>query len=199
MAQAEQTTSAADAGSFVARIAKLRLVVARFGEMDRAKWWNTKGMLANVGELAVSRGFTKTHLFARARAVFAVAAHRCDEVFDAPNAYTLWKLPPEIEDQFEDAWSHWLEKPETWAEFLQTLNAQISEDLLETLQTLELLPDHVAEQTKKLRRAGDSRSVPLPKSTELDETSVALLAAAFSRGEPAKLAVPYLQLEGATA
>lgn len=25
------------------RLLKLRLVVARFGEMDLAKWWNTKG------------------------------------------------------------------------------------------------------------------------------------------------------------
>ena len=51
-----------------ANITKLRLVVARFGEMDRAKWWNTKGMLASLGEMAIRRGFPKTHLFARARA-----------------------------------------------------------------------------------------------------------------------------------
>lgn len=181
------------------RIMTLRLTVAHFGEMDRAKWWNTKGMLANLGELAVSRGFTKTHLFARARAVFAVAAHRCDEVFNAPDAYTLWKLPAEVEDQMEDAWSHWLEEPAPWAESLRILNEQPGEDLLATLQAMDVLPDQVAERTKKLRRADDSRSVRLPKSTELDESSVALLAAAFSRGQPGKLAVPYLQLEGGTA
>ncbi|MFV1969310.1 MAG: BrxE family protein, partial [Pirellulaceae bacterium] len=100
------------------KTARLRLVVARFGEMDRAKWWNTKGMLANLGELAVSRGFAKTHLFARSRAVFAVAGHRCDEVFNAPGAFTLWKLPPDVEDQLEDAWSQWLEEPEPWSTFL---------------------------------------------------------------------------------
>jgi hypothetical protein len=31
----------------VNRLLKLRLVVARFGEMDLAKWWNTKGRLAS--------------------------------------------------------------------------------------------------------------------------------------------------------
>ena len=31
------------------RIMKLRLAVARFGEMDRAKWWNTKGSLSGIG------------------------------------------------------------------------------------------------------------------------------------------------------
>lgn len=46
-------------------IAKLRLVVARLGEMDRLRWWNTKGMLGNLGKMAISRGFPKTHVFAR--------------------------------------------------------------------------------------------------------------------------------------
>ena len=37
--------------SDVEAITKLRMAVARFGEMDRAKWWNTKGLLGNLGEL----------------------------------------------------------------------------------------------------------------------------------------------------
>ncbi len=125
-----------------------KLVVPRFGEMDRAKWWNTKGMLASLGEMAISRGFPRTHLFARARAVFAVAAHRCDEVFDPPGAITLWKLPAEIEDQIDDAWAHWVEDPEPWKAFLQQVNEQMHEDLLETLQSLELVSNQVVEQVK---------------------------------------------------
>ena len=31
------------------RLLKLRLVVARFGEMDGARWWNTSGQLATSG------------------------------------------------------------------------------------------------------------------------------------------------------
>lgn len=199
MGETEESTNVVDAGSLAERIAKLRLVVARFGEMDRATWWNTKGMLANLGELAVSRGFVKTHLFARARAVFAVAAHRCDEVFNAPNACTLWKLPAEIEDQLEDACSHWLENPEPWAQFLQTVNDQQSDDLLPILFSLELITAETADRVKRLRRADDSRSVPLPKNCAIDESGIALLAAAFSRGEPGKLAIPYLQVEEGTA
>jgi hypothetical protein len=30
-------------------IMRRRLAVARFGEMDRAKWWNTKGLLSDIG------------------------------------------------------------------------------------------------------------------------------------------------------
>src|SRR4051812_26389568 len=59
------------------RLLKLRLLVARFGEMDLAKWWNTMGQLGRFGSAALRRGFPRTHRFAQARAVFAVAAHRC--------------------------------------------------------------------------------------------------------------------------
>jgi len=38
------------------RLLKLRLVVARFGEMDIAKWWNTGGQLGPVGAIALRRG-----------------------------------------------------------------------------------------------------------------------------------------------
>jgi hypothetical protein len=61
---------------------KLRLLVARFGEMDQSRWWNTRGVLGPFGEMALKRGFPKTRSFARARLVFGVAAHRCRDVFD---------------------------------------------------------------------------------------------------------------------
>jgi hypothetical protein len=31
------------------RLLKLRVLVARFGEMDLARWWNTKGRLGKFG------------------------------------------------------------------------------------------------------------------------------------------------------
>lgn len=180
----------------VERIAKFRLVVARFGEMDRAKWWNTKGMLANLGEMAISRGFAKTHFFARALAVFAVASHRCDEIFNPPDAYTLWKLPPAIEEAVQDAWSKWLEHPAPWAEFLQQVNQLSGNNLLQILLALGLITESAADQVKRLRRADDSRSVPLAGTESCDEATVSLLAAAFSRGETGKLAVPWVVCGG---
>lgn len=45
---------------------KLRLVVARYGEMDSARWWNTGGLLGPKGALLMSRGFPRTHIFAQA-------------------------------------------------------------------------------------------------------------------------------------
>jgi len=37
------------------RLLKLRLVVARFGEMDHACWWNTKGQLGRLGAARQAR------------------------------------------------------------------------------------------------------------------------------------------------
>src|SRR5947208_13728638 len=84
------------------RLLRLRLVVARHGEMDRAGWWNTNGMLGRYGTIALERGLPRTHRFAQARIVFAVARSRCQELFDAPGSVTLWRLPANSEDQFEE-------------------------------------------------------------------------------------------------
>ena len=69
--------------------------------MDLARWWNTRGQLGRVGTAAIRRGFPRTHYFAQARSVFAVAAYRCQEIFDPPNSVTLWRLPETIEEEFE--------------------------------------------------------------------------------------------------
>jgi len=176
-------------------IMKLRLVVGRFGEMDRAGWWNTQGMLASIGENVISRGFPKSQFFARARAVFAVAAQRCDEVFDAPDAFTLWELPAEVEELVDDGWQQWLEHPEPWCDFLSQVEDRMDQDLLDALVSLELVDGRIVEQVQRLRRGDDLRSVRLPKVSGLEEVEIGLLAAAFSRGEPKKLAVPFVQLE----
>src|SRR5437773_7686210 len=99
------------------RLLTFRLVVGRFGEMDLAKWWNTKGQLGRLGATALRRGFPRTYHFAQARSVFAVAAHRCNEVFDPPDCVTLWRLPDGIEEEFEARWEHWLDKANDWAPF----------------------------------------------------------------------------------
>jgi len=70
------------------RLLKLGVVVARVGEMDLARRWNTKGQLGPLGAAAFRRGLSRTHHFAQARSVFAVAAQRCDEVLNPPGCVT---------------------------------------------------------------------------------------------------------------
>ncbi|MBK9386571.1 MAG: BrxE family protein [Planctomycetes bacterium] len=93
---------------------KLRVVVARFGEMDLAKWWNTKGQLGRLGATALRRGFPRTHRFAQARSVFAVAAHSCAEVYGPRGVVTLWSLRESIEEEFDERWELWCDDAAGW-------------------------------------------------------------------------------------
>jgi hypothetical protein len=179
------------------RLLKLRLLIARFGEMDIARWWNTKGQLGRLGAAALRRGFPRTHYFAQARSVFAVAAHHCNEVFDPPGCVTLWRLPEAIEDEFETQWEHWLDNANEWTPFFQRLETLRATDLLETLRSFEVISERDADPFSKLRRSAEGRAVPLPGVFDGTEDKLALLALGFARGEVAALAVPYAKLADA--
>jgi hypothetical protein len=173
------------------RLLKLRLVVARFGEMDLAKWWNTRGQLGRLGAATLRRGFPRTYYFAQARSVFAVAAHRCREVFAPPSGVTLWQLPEEVEDQFDSRWEHWLDHADEWTPFFQKLESLQVDDLKAALELFTSITDAESEMFSKLRRTAEGRAVPLPAPFAYTDQDIALLALGFARGEPGALAVPY--------
>lgn len=177
------------------RLFKLRLVVARYGEMDCARWWNTSGLLGAKGALLMSRGFPRTHFFAQAGVVFAVARNRCDEVFQHPEAITLWNLPTEIEDQFDSRWGRWLEDSDIWRDFFKSLESPPS-DLLSALRQFELISPHDEDNLGRLRRSAEGRAVLLVGKHGLNNDLILLLAAAFSLGEQGKPAIPYALLGG---
>lgn len=183
------------AGIELDRLFKLRLVVARIGEMDNSKWWNTKGQLGALGSTVLTRGFPRTHSFAQARSVFAVAAQRCSEIFDPPDAVTLWKLPARIEDAFEEQWHQWLDHGDDWSSFFACVEAIQGSDLLGSLRQLGLVTSEDVDAVGKLKRAAEGRAVPLNRHFEADDATITLLAAAFARGEPQQPAVPYARLE----
>jgi hypothetical protein len=177
------------------RLLKLRLVVARVGEKDNARWWNTDRMLGPLGASALKRGFPRTHRFAQARAVFTVATTRCRETYDPPGAVTLWKLPAAIEDQFSACWPDWLDQADRWGPFFGELEAVRSTDVLGTLRQFSLVGASEEEQAAKLRRSAENRAVAVPSGRAVDDRLVTLLAAGFHRGEPGGLAVPYARVE----
>ena len=173
------------------RLLKLRLVVARFGEMDLARWWNTNGQLGAFGATALRRGFPRTHYFAQARAVFAVASHRCSEVFDPPGSVTLWRLPDAIEEEFDARWEHWLDNAAEWTPFFERLKELPATELPNVLKSFEIVTDGDMGAYAKLRTAAEGRAVPLPRVFANTDEEVALLALGFGRGEPGAPAVPY--------
>jgi hypothetical protein len=173
------------------RLLKLRAVVARFGEMDRAKWWNTRGQMGSLGTAALRRGFPRTHYFAQARSVFAVAAHRCSEIFNPPECVTLWRLPDDVEEEFDARWEGWLDRADEWTPFFQKIESLQGTDLVATLIGFELVTANQVEAYGRLRRAADGRAVPLPSLFSGTDDDVGLLALGFARGEVGAPAVPY--------
>lgn len=180
---------------------KLRLLIARFGEMDCAGWWNTgdaarrTSLLGRSGSVLMSRGFPRTHLFAQARLVFEVARARCSEVFDPPGCVTLWRLPAEVEDQFDARWAHWLETRDAWSSFFKEIE-QSPNCLIEFARMRGMAKDSEIDVVSTLRRSAEGRAVPLSGTNELSDSLLVLLALGFSRGETGKLAVPYARTAG---
>jgi hypothetical protein len=179
------------------RLLRLRLVVARTGEMDLGKWWNTRGQLSRLGTAALRRGFPRTHYFAQARSVFAVAAYRCRKVFDPPHCVTLWQLPEAVEEAFESHWKRWLDQADDWNPLFMELEALKETELKTALQSFNLVTDDELEVFSRLRRSAEGRAVPLPAPFTGRNQDIALLALGFARGEPGALAVPYARLDNA--
>jgi len=178
------------------RLFKLRLVVARHGEMDGAGWWNTQGMLGPRGAIVLKRGFPRTHHFAQARVVFEVARTRCQEVFDhPPGSMTLWELPPEIEEQFQEHWQDWLDEADEWEPIFKAVEAQNGQDLLSSLVDLDLISDEEKQAVAKLKRSAEGAAVLISGTHEPNNDLFTLLAAGFARGEQGQPAIPYAKLE----
>jgi hypothetical protein len=176
------------------RLFKLRLVVARHGEMDGARWWNTEGLLGSNGALAVTRGFPRTHYFAQARLAFAVAAARCREVFAPPDrASTLWQLPAEVEDGFQRNWREWQKEGDEWNDFLEALVEHRTGDLVDVLASFGLVSDSHRGSLSSLV-PGPGKSVEAPTASTLNDDLLILLAAGFARGAQGELVVPFARL-----
>jgi hypothetical protein len=183
-------------GIDVQLLLKLRLVVARFGEMDRAGWWNTKGQLGPYGALALKRGFPRTHHFAQARSVFAVASYRCAEVFTPPSTWTLWRLPREIEESFDARWEHWLDAAADWISVFEAVAKLEGRDLAVDLESSGLVGRDDIAAIGRLQTSAEGRAVPLPAPFAGADSDITMLALGFSLGRPGGLAVPYARAVG---
>jgi hypothetical protein len=169
---------------------KLRLVVGRFGEMDNAGWWNTKEVLGPTGRIVYQRGFPRTHSFTRARVVFTVARERTQQLLKRPNALTLWRLTPSIDDQFESRWHDWLKEPARWQPFFEKVEALEGEDLSAILGALELTSAPILDAASQLRPKNGAAQL---SDTTLTPTTIQSLAAAYCLGKPGRPVVPFIE------
>ena len=170
---------------------RVRVVVARCGEMDANKWWNTEGQLGSYGARVLKRGFPRTHHFAQARSVIAVAAHRCVEVFDPRDAANLWHLSDEVEEAFDARWEGWLDTATSWAPFFESVAALKDFDVAGALKRHSLVDDADVDASTKLKVSEGGKGVVVSGPFDLGRKSIALLALGFGRGPNGVLLVPY--------
>jgi hypothetical protein len=169
---------------------KLRLVVARQGEQDVARWWNTTGQLSARGASVLARGFPRTHHFAQARSVFAAAETRCAEVFGLAGAVTIWRLDDEVEEAFDQQWERWLDQAGDWSAFFEGLASGSAADLRTVLLDYALVDHSEMNLLDELSVDSSGQSIRIGEYAPLRET-VAILALGFSRGAAGRLVVPY--------
>lgn len=177
------------------RLLKLRVVVGRIGEMDRAQWWNTRGQLGPLGSAALQRGLPRTHNFAQARSVFAVAGQRCAEVFDPPRSVTLWRLPSYIEDTFEARWEHWLDAASDWSAFFGSVASLDGSDLRAALGALELIDANDLRAFASLKTSAEGRAVLISAPFSGTDADLTLLALGFALGRTGAPSVPYAKFD----
>jgi len=128
--------------------------------------------------------------------VFEGARSRCRELFNPPGCMTLWNLPAEVEDAFQEHWQTWLDEGDRWAPLFERLAALKDKALIAAMTGFELLTSQQRDAVGKLRRSAEGRAVPLPGTYSVDDEVITLLAAGFARGEPGSPAIPYARLEG---
>lgn len=173
------------------RLLRLRLLVARYGEMDLMRWWNTKGQLGPTGTIALRRGFPRTHRFAAAGSVFAVARHRCAELLNRPKSITLWSLPSAIEEDLDACWEWWCDHASDWEAYFVGLEKPSALDLLEALVDRDLVTPKQVAAVQRLTSFSKGHAVEFPKTFRPNNAGIAMLAAAFALGKQGALTVPY--------
>jgi hypothetical protein len=173
---------------------KLRLAIARYGEMDRSGWWNTRGVMGRQGQTLIERGFPRTHALVQSRIVFEVAKVRCDQVFSAPETITLWDLPAELEDHFESHWSEWLEQGDRWQRFMERVDEVMDGGMIEGLTTLELIDERHRTRAADVQANEKAKSVRVGNAEEVDLDLLKVLATGFAAGQAGNLVVPYASL-----
>ncbi|WP_036025090.1 BrxE family protein [Bradyrhizobium yuanmingense] len=181
----------------LAWLMRLRTVVARLGEMDCARWWNSQGQLGRQGATVLRRGFPRTHYFAQAKSVQMIAAARCAEIFDPRETVNLWRLTDDLEDRLDSIWEGWLDDAANWQSFFERVAGLKSTDVAATLKDFDLVTDAEVEAHGKIKKSADGRSLQIPEKFEGRRRVVALLALSFSASVPGSLVVPYARLADA--
>ncbi len=110
------------------RLLKLRLVVARYGEMDRAAGGTRTGC-SGATERSPSSAGSRAPTDSPRRASSSLSPALAARSSSTPPLGHAWRLPAEVEDQFDDRWQAWLGEPDSWNPFFDELATAEPADL----------------------------------------------------------------------
>ncbi len=166
--------------------------VGRLGERDVLGWWATDGLLGPDGAFVGPRVLPVTHPTARARIVFAVAAHACSERHPDPKAEHLFRLDPWFEDRLDALLVDRLADTAWWVEQMAQLErVKSGSDIGALLRQAGVVTEAELARVRSLKPGPGGRSLPIPRPGTAEE-ALRLLAAGFARSNPRELVVPYL-------
>lgn len=180
------------------QLLKLRLVVAAIGEKDRRGWWNSE-LLCDSGRFLFEQNFPRSAPFAQARAAFRVAQLACDEALGIKRSTTgthichLFRLPPEVEDAFENERDRWLDQAPAWESTFEGVFALSSDRWPQVLGELGGL-DGALIAWGASQKPQTAKALHLADARQLGPDELLRLAAGFACGRAGTLVVPYLQL-----
>ena len=173
------------------QIIDARLAVARLGELDAQAWWRSDGVLSDDGAFVGPRVLPRSHHNARARIIFAVASHACNERYPEPKAFHLFKLTPELEDQLDDYLQGKLGDDQFWDERARRLEKVQSGDAPESVfLDMSLISQDEISLIKRLQLGPGGQSLAIRKQND-PQKLIRLLTAGFIRSAPRQLVVPY--------
>lgn len=179
--------------SDVLALLRARLWIARLGESDVNRWWRTDGILGPDGAFVGPRVLPKTHPTARARIAFAVARHACSERHPDPDAKSLFRLDPSIEDRLDALLVEMLADTDFWGDAMSQLESlEAGADTASVLTDAGIVTDEDVGAVFRLALGPDNRSIAITPAPDAPAT-IRSLAAGFVRSSPDCLAVPYLR------
>ena len=103
---------------------RLRLVIARMGEMDGAGWWNTRGVLGATGAFVYRRTFPPTYLLHRPRRFRRGAQPLPGNFRTTPLRHPL-EPAGRNRGPVRGSMAEWLDQVETWQPFFAGLDASV--------------------------------------------------------------------------
>jgi hypothetical protein len=175
---------------------RCRLIVGRYGEMDISRWWNTSGVLSELGSKVAARGLPRTEFYSRARVLFAVASYRTREYFCPPGSFSIWLMPPSVEQALDETMIRWVHEGRSWPEILVLLDSLKKDGLTQTLQNAGVLTDATLNTVSNLKPGPEGKSIRVPDVISLADETVRVLAAAFVHSKSGALLVPMVSVTG---